>query len=181
MIENRPILHCVTSSNVRIININSRQKQTKVCSAAPLSHPAFSQISFRAGIDLSLGTRAAMSLRHAHALFFLPALPFSLLMHHNHRETPVSQTEPVDLAVFDPDHQKSFLCSYKQYDTGQNQTNDFNRACCCKHHVCIIQSYVPTTNLLLFFKTNRYFSMSITDTALPATTRKPLTASVIED
>ncbi len=36
------------------------------------------------------------------------------------------------------------VCSYKQYDI----------SFCCKHPVCIIQSNIPTSDLLLFFKTS---------------------------
>lgn len=86
-----PCLTALTSSNVCIT-------LPGVCSTAPLRHPASSQISFRAGIDLSLGTWAAMRLRHAHALLFPPSLPFSLLMRRDQEQLLIARTEPAEAA-----------------------------------------------------------------------------------
>lgn len=112
-----PCFTALTSSNVCIT-------LTRVCSAAPLSHPASSQISFRGGIDLSSGTWLRWGWDTPTLLLFPPSLPFSLLTHRNQKQHLIFHSEPAEAAVFDPNHQNCSLGSYKQYDMRQNQTND---------------------------------------------------------
>lgn len=89
-------------------HINKRQRETGVCSAVPLRHTSSSPVSFRAGIDLSSGSWAALTLRHAHALLFLPALPFFPANAPTPETTSIFQTEQVVLALRDL-NQNSFL------------------------------------------------------------------------